>query len=217
MILSFIKDIPHQQDISKYKIILRGLKFCGLIMFFYFIGVIILKIMDIDIPNIRTYIEDVTADKGFIFILFFVGLFAPLIEETIFRLGLSFKKIDCCISIPVTLFVIVNLLQQSLFLNIPLCLLAAFLLFKYTKQSDYDNIGQKYGNAIIYLSIIVFGLIHITNFLPIIRTSFATCLISVIPQTTLGCVLTYYRLHLGFFYGWAFHAAINSFAIFNIA
>ena len=156
--------------------------------------------------------------------LFLMSVLGPLLEESIFRLWLSFKRIHIFISLFIVFYILIGICipsEKQTFLHglakvsyftgysykLPLSILLSSSVFLLSQKS-LDRIKEKFGHYFIVLSIIVFATLHISNMsfewflLPV---AFLCCL----PQFVLGLTVTYYRINLGFFYGLIFHALWN--------
>lgn len=151
------------------------------------------------------------------FYIIFVG---PLMEETCFRLGLSFKKKDVFIGIYVLFFTIFNAYTGKLYnlnfwkLSVMFIVLCGVIyLYKKTKQELFTQIGNRYGKRITYLFIMLFVLIHISNFTSFEwgQLSYFMCYFSYI--FILSYCITRLRIYNGFWWGYGLHIVNNTFAV----
>ena len=148
-----------------------------------------------------------------------VSLVAPLLEECIFRLGLSFKKWQIALSAAsIPLYVLwqhlKNLTVVSAIIYVALIVTAFVIIYYFTKDSFWTNLKRKYYHASIWFTAIAFGLIHFiafTNY-SFILIPYMLCVISV--PFFAGCAMTYYRTNLGFWWGVGLHIFNNLPAIF---
>ncbi len=143
-----------------------------------------------------------------------VLLIAPVLEECIFRLGLSFRKIQIAIAaaaIPAYIF-----FQSLPAISLPkalilaACALMIFCLIYYlTSQQHWGRLKTKYFVTAVWISAISFGLLHMMAFstFSLMLLPYMLCVISV--PLLAGCTITYYRLNLGFWWGVAFHVFNN--------
>ncbi|MCX2432650.1 type II CAAX prenyl endopeptidase Rce1 family protein [Pedobacter sp. GR22-10] len=131
-------------------------------------------------------------------------LLMPLVEETIFRLPLRPKFIH-------------NALSCILLIGI---IIANFLAHKeYTSQLIFIGfsllvlinlwLNRNRFRLLVYFSAILFGLMHILNFLPLNFNSLGICMVLIIPQIFVGLMLSYIRIKCNFWLGCLFHIIFN--------
>lgn len=147
---------------------------------------------------------------GFMVIL----LIAPVLEECIFRLGLSLKKLH--ISIAAAAIPAYMLFQGMGKIPLPKVLIlagAAFLAFCMvyflTSQKFWDRQKHRYFKYTVWLTSIAFGLIHLIAFSNHILTLLPYMLCVITVPFLAGCAITYYRLNLGFWWGVGLHIFNN--------
>lgn len=100
-----------------------------------------------------------------------IGIFAPLIEEFIFRYFLTYKRF-------------------------------------YDNFISRNNWRKRF-RWIVYSSTLIFGLIHLENYMNDSWIFYSVALIIVLPQITIGFILAYIRVRLGFRYSIFYHALWN--------
>lgn len=228
MLSNFIS-VDDKNRLSKKKIIIKGvlyyLKSLFILVIIILSFIVVFNLFGIDTEPLKYPIEsdiDEVNEKGVFYALFFVVFFGPFIEELAFRLGLSFKRMHIFISVWAFTYMISSLLLSSGYFDdihykLPVAILVSALIYC-RSQKIYDNIQHKYGRNITWISIILFGFLHVTNYdiepITLLPIYFIMCL----PQVLMGLVLVYYRVNLGFFYAFAFHCLLNgiSFSIFMI-
>lgn len=190
-----------------------------LYLFFTFISVILIFAIDYYITNILNYPSisnlfssaNKAIDKnGLLKIIIFV----PLFEELLFRLPLKPNKWNMAIFTCVFSFFMLNgkifslEFNSFLFLSILISLSLAILFFlKYTFLTPMLNKNYK---MIIIFSILLFGLVHITNIEPLYFNLSIFYPIYVLPQIIMGYFISNLRIKFGFFWGLAFHMLINT-------
>ncbi|MGL5054102.1 MAG: CPBP family glutamic-type intramembrane protease [Fusobacteriaceae bacterium] len=143
-----------------------------------------------------------------------VVLVGPFAEELIFRFFLNFKKINLGISLFfISFFVLGSRFNyEALFLKSTLINAIISILFSIT---IYLTIIKKYEFTIKYkivitlFSIVIFGLVHITNFSDINYKLIPFYPFFVLPQIIMGYFITNLRLRKGFIWGFLLHALIN--------
>lgn len=146
---------------------------------------------------------------------------APLLEECIFRLGLSFKKWQVALafaSVPAYLLWQrlnhLTVISTSIFIAV---IIAAFAItYSFTTNSFWEQQKLKHYKIYVWISAIAFGLTHLIAFstYSINLLPYMLCIISV-PFLG-GCAITYYRVNLGFWWGVGLHVFNNIPAVFMI-
>jgi hypothetical protein len=214
---------------GKWKILLKGLaiSLVGIPLSNLFVSLVleICRVNGYPIKNIlasNSFNANITAHilSG----LLLISVLVPLLEESIFRLWLSFKRIHVFISLFIVFYILIGICipsEKQTFLHglakvsyftgysykLPLSILLSSSVFL-VSQKSLDRIKEKFGHYFIVLSVIVFAAFHIANMsfewflLPV-------ALLCCLPQFVGGLTITYYRINLGFFYGYAFHFLVN--------
>lgn len=161
------------------------------------------------------------------------AVIGPLLEETMFRLWLSFSKHHIAISTFVITYLIMTwvmkesqssayspiiangiagFLQSEFVRNIGIKLFvslsAAVGVLVFPWKIKNSSIKTRVCKAAILLSIFSFMLLHVANY-HFTASLFPFVVVMCLPQLIGGITITYYRLQLGFFYGYAFHALNN--------
>ena len=149
-----------------------------------------------------------------IYVFITVCLIAPLLEECIFRLGLSFKRWQVALAaaaIPTYIlwqrFII---LSVSSVVTYSVAIIGVFcLIYFLTSNSFWKEQKTMYYKPMIWLTAIGFGLIHLIAFSNYSLTllPYMLCLVSV--PFFAGCAITYYRVNLGFWWGVGLHIFNN--------
>ena len=207
-----------KKTLSKREILLKGLFFYiknwFIVVSFLVILLFLLKVFYIaNVEYFKDNIDkklDVRHHLSHFFLISVV--IYPMIEELAFRLGTNLKKLNVIISLSFLLFIFIDLIMgykyvDALQYKLPICIAFALLLYCIPQKYFQIETAWKKGFA-VYAITIVFALMHITNYpfhLPYLPVY---CLL-VLPQFILGSTLVYFRLNLGFFYGYGFHALIN--------
>lgn len=149
-----------------------------------------------------------------IYVLITACLIAPLLEEGIFRLGLSFKRWQVALAtaaIPTyILWQQFRILTASSVVIYSLAIIGVFcLIYFLTSDSFWNEQKSMYYKPMIWLSAIAFGLMHLIAFSTYSMTllPYMLCLVSV-PFFG-GCAITYYRVNLGFWWGVGLHIFNN--------
>jgi len=150
----------------------------------------------------------------------YICIIGPILEETIFRLPLSFKRVHIAIGIAVGILLLTspipfvkNLshdvgLGYALAIRIAVSALICFIVVMLLPAGF--EIATRYKKPIIIISIVLFGLMHIFNYVPLQWQLIWLYPIYVLPQLGMGVALTYVRFKNGFIWGIALHCLINS-------
>ena len=149
-----------------------------------------------------------------------ICIVGPFIEEILFRLWLSFKKIDISLSLSLFIFYLVNTfvnhnslyniqINKSFYFAIVFTLLMFFLLVKQIDSRQLIFIKDKYLNLSIFISCLFFGLIHIKNFIPLHLNILWAYPFFVLPQLLFSFMLSYLRLNKGFIWSLLLHSTVN--------
>ncbi|WP_321279501.1 type II CAAX prenyl endopeptidase Rce1 family protein [Marinifilum fragile] len=145
-----------------------------------------------------------------------VVIVAPLIEECLFRLLLKprFKNLIAysIITSPFVLYLFRNGEQTIAIVLVGVLVGVALLIFKRQEYLiKFYRIFLKRFSYLFYLSIFVFGFIHLRNFifpeLSIWIVLIFPLLVS--PQLIIGGILGFIRMKWGFIYCVLFHAMVN--------
>ena len=149
-----------------------------------------------------------------VYVFLTIFLIAPLLEECIFRLGLSFRKWQISIataSIPLyIMWQHINRLTIGAASIYVLGSIAVFLfIYSFTNDTFWSEQKHHYLKSTVWFTAIAFGLIHIIAFSShsLLLIPYMLCIISV--PFFAGCAITYYRINLGFWWGVALHIFNN--------
>lgn len=136
-------------------------------------------------------------------------LFAPLIEEAAFRLWLvpGVARLMAAAA-PLALLVGGGLLGGR---ELVLAMLLAPIAASYVSPAWFDRVMREQFRLVLYGSTTAFAVLHLANFED--AQSWLHVLPAVLPQFTVGLVLAYLRLRLGFWHGVLAHGAYNAFAL----
>ena len=145
-----------------------------------------------------------------------IGLAAPIFEEAIFRLGLSFEKWQ--IALAVSAIPAYLMWQRISSGNLTIAGAAIYLfgifavfclIFFLTTDNFWQRQKQLYYRSTVWISAIAFGLIHLIAFTSYswMLLPYMLCVITV--PFFAGCAITYYRVNLGFWWGVGLHIFNN--------
>jgi hypothetical protein len=226
-----ITSFPEQKIKGKgrWMILLKGLAISligiPLSLMFMFPILIICSMYGCPIKNIMASSSFNAGISAHIFLgLLLISVLVPLLEESIFRLWLSFKRIHIFISLFIVFYILIGICipsEKQIFLHglakvsyftgygykLPLSILLSSSVFLFSQKS-LDWIKEKFGHYFIVLSIIVFATLHISN-MSFEWFLFPVAFLCCLPQFVGGLTITYYRVNLGFFYGYVFHFLVN--------
>lgn len=149
-----------------------------------------------------------------IYVLLTVSIVAPLFEESIFRLELSFRKWQIALAaaaIPAyILWQQINHLTLLSAAILAAAILAAFIsVYFFTTDSFWMKQKRCFYKSYIWISAIAFGLLHLIAFsyYSLSLIPYMLCVISI--PFFAGCAITYYRINLGFWWGVGLHIFNN--------
>lgn len=155
---------------------------------------------------------------GMLGAFFFVAILIPLIEETIFRLGLFPNRLFVAVSLALFLFLVTcyaeygdNYLAYSIGFIVCICL--GGLLYGYVQPDDLQAFFDTYRDGLLLVSSVVFAAMHITNFDPVQHQVLFLYPVYVLPQFFMGLILGWLRMQHGFWWAVLFHALVNGIAI----
>ena len=148
------------------------------------------------------------------YVLLTTSIVAPVLEECIFRLGLSFKRWQVALAVAsIPTYILWQHLSSLTIISALLyiaSIIAVFsLVYGLTSDSLWDELKKTYYNLTIWFSAIAFGLIHLIAFssYSLSLLPYMLCVVSV-PFFG-GCAITYYRINLGFWWGVGMHIFNN--------
>ncbi|MDE5439540.1 CPBP family intramembrane metalloprotease [Elizabethkingia meningoseptica] len=165
--------------------------------------------------NLITASTKEIANVGF----FKVAILVPIIEEILFRLILKPSKINITIFSLFFSFYMLNgnfthidfdkiSTYVSFFLSV--CIGCIFYL-KGGYYIDFIQINIKY---FVWISIILFGLAHVSNISPLYYQLILFYPVFIIPQLIIGYFITNIRLKFNFFWGVLLHCLVNAINVF---
>lgn len=167
------------------------------------------------LPNKLNDISQQFSSKLMLFLV--MCIWGPIVEECVFRLGLTLRKRDLGIAFAMLYIGLAGHIFASFSWQTLLRLAIAIAIFigVYKIEILHRFIEQKKEtvfNVVIYLSIMTFGLVHITNFSPLTAAQIPYYMVLMLPQLFAGILLAFIRLRYGFGYAVLYHSANNSIA-----
>jgi len=144
------------------------------------------------------------------------SLLIPILEETAFRLGLSFKKHHVSIGIAALFFFFARSFVEagnqwiSLSVLLALAIIVAFVLYRYVKQSLLSKWQEEYGKITVYIVSFLFVFLHVFNHGPLYLQYALVYIILLLPTLLLVIFITFLRMRVGFFAGVLFHILLNT-------
>ena len=139
---------------------------------------------------------------------------APLAEEIMFRLGLSFKRQTVALWLGLLPIVCAYYLHKCYVWYILLGLAAVgglifWLICRFTTDEQWTVWRKKYIIPAMWISAIGFGLFHFRAFSVLNLQVFPFALATILVPMAGGCAITYARVNLGFWWGVLLHCIIN--------
>jgi membrane protease YdiL (CAAX protease family) len=142
--------------------------------------------------------------------IFYGIIFAPVVEEILFRLILRFNKKNLVILIVSTFtLLILFIFKKDLIKILVYSFLTIGISFCMIYFKPCKNFLTKYFNICFYVIAGLFGILHIYNYLGINISNLFLSPLFAIPQFILGLILGYIRINNGFFYAVLFHLLMN--------
>ena len=155
-------------------------------------------------------------------ILVHLMIIAPLAEEIMFRLGLSFKRQTVALWLGLLPLVCAYYMHKCHVWYILLGLAAVgaliyWLVCRFTTDEQWKGWRKKYIIPAMWISAIGFGLLHFKAFSVLNWQVFPFALSTVLVPMAGGCAITYARVNLGFWWGVLLHCIINIPSVLLIA
>jgi membrane protease YdiL (CAAX protease family) len=141
--------------------------------------------------------------KNYIHFLVFAVIFAPILEEVVFRYPLVKSKF-LYLSFAIGLFICGTLENKILAISFGGVTIFSFTLYFFCKK-------DKLPNYFLAIYIVLFTLFHITNykFEDINKLAWYSIILQFFPQLLMGIILTVVRIKTRFVYALIYHAAYN--------
>ena len=167
-----------------------------------------------------TTFEQMFKKTGVAWGMIYICLIGPILEESVFRLPLSFKKAHIAICIAIAFFLFGNVLPfvknlnhvigkgYAIGIRIAVIVAIYFVVVKFIPKDI--TLSNKLKKGIIITSMCLFALMHIANFVPLQWRLIWVYPIYVLPQFCMGWGITYVRFKHGFIWGIVLHCLINS-------
>lgn len=191
-----------------------------LVLFFFTLIVISLVRIGIKIAIIIPEVKPLQYEfESFKFILLAI-LIGPIIEESVFRLSLTYSKLNLSVSIGLIIHVVVTKSLNIKTLTsvdgvVLLFLIPAiiYLILNHKKiyiSSWLKSVWSKNHRTIYFLSAIFFAIIHIGNYNVTNFNRVLAAIVFCLPFIFIGFILGYIRIRFGFFWSILFHSLHNT-------
>jgi hypothetical protein len=217
----FILDRTNDKAVMSYRKIF-GLAALWLVVMFMLSSAIIVgvsmayKSVGISPEQLTQFGGDVSThkDKPLVNTLLLLLVIAPVVEEIIFRLGLSFRRQTVALwagLLPVAVAAYLFKCYDWMIL-VPLVLFGAalyWLVMRFTTDAQWPSWRSRYLRLAMWVSVIAFGLIHLKAFTVLTWALLPYCLALCLRPGLVGCVITYARVNMGFWWGVLFHILNN--------
>lgn len=217
----FILDRTNDKAVMSYRKIF-GLAALWLVVMFMLSSAIIVgvsmayKSVGISPEQLTQFGGDVSThkDKPLVNTLLLLLVIAPVVEEIIFRLGLSFRRQTVALwagLLPVAVAAYLFKCYDWMIL-VPLVLFGAalyWLVMRFTTDAQWQSWQSRYLRLAMWVSVIAFGLIHLKAFTVLTWALLPYCLALCMRPGLVGCVITYARVNMGFWWGVLFHILNN--------
>ena len=220
--MKFILDCTNDRaTMPKKKILLKTIAwFLAMFVLSAFIIAIVSNIylsMGIAPSQLTKFGGDISThkDKPLLQTILLLIVIAPLVEEIIFRLGLSFKRQTVALWVgllPVAITAYLFQCYNNWLLFAGMVVLGAmlyWLIVRYTTEEQWAQWRSRYLRLAMWISAIAFALIHLKAFSVLTWGLLPYCLAITLRPGLVGAVITYARVNLGFWWGVLFHVANN--------
>jgi membrane protease YdiL (CAAX protease family) len=147
---------------------------------------------------------------------------APVLEEVMFRLGLSFKRTIVALWVGLLPVVCAYYMHHCRvwYILVGLVVVGAllfWLVYHFTTDDQWKVWRKKYVIPAMWISAISFGLVHFMAFTVLNWQVLPFAITTVLVPMAGGCAVTYARVNLGFWWGVLLHCIINIPAVLIIA
>lgn len=141
-------------------------------------------------------------------------IIAPLLEEALFRLPLSFKRTAIALWLALIPVISAFYFHECRVWYVLLALVTVgaliyYLVFRYTTDEQWGKWREKFIIWAMWIAAISFGLIHLRAFSVLNLQVLPWALATILIPLAVGCAVTYIRVNLGFFWGVMFHMLMN--------
>ena len=148
-------------------------------------------------------------------------LLVPAVEELLFRLWLKVDQrtlFSSAILILLTIALFVQLVSYWITVGLLVIGIVALVIAVLDATKRIEKIVARYFNILFYSSVLLFGIVHIFNYLPLTWQTWLLAPILVSPQLILGSMLGFIRVRYGILYAILFHMMVNAllFAVFSL-
>ncbi|MBO4820639.1 MAG: CPBP family intramembrane metalloprotease [Prevotella sp.] len=217
----FILNRPDDsKSLSRRKIIVTTFKWLILLMAIAIvlrvICVVIYRLQGLNPMEMTKFIGDPTnyLDNASWTIIAKLMIVAPVMEEVMFRLGLSFKRATVALWVGLLPLVCVYYMHHCRVWYILLVVagigaILSWLVYHFTTDEQWKVWRKKYVIPAMWISAIGFGLIHLRAFSVLNLQVFPFAIATILVPMAGGCAITYARVNLGFWWGVLFHCIIN--------
>lgn len=217
----FLRTGKTSQPIKRKKIIVDFLKVLALheVLCLFAIVIVIGFTIFFDVPrnSAQAGLTKLTPIWAFLI----SSIIAPIVEEFAYRYWLKFSRLSLSVSLSVFAYFILNSVIKSSYYRIDDTLIfelllafgvfvSAFTLVSIQAiQNKLNNLWQNHQAILLYLSILIFGLVHASNF-PLEGIQYIYIPIIVLVQLAMGTVLAYARVKYGMLLPILIHIVHNS-------
>ncbi len=164
-------------------------------------------------------VAQLVSSESLLFIILIVIFIGPISEELTFRLGLKYSNIKTALNLGLLIGLIPSFLPQNFFSDLLprvlltlLVSLSAFIVLKRIKKEKIQSWYTKHFRVLIYLSIFLFGIAHISNYTDLQKVWFLIPLL-IAPQLLAGALFAFIRSVYGLKYSIYLHMLHNSITI----
>lgn len=184
-------------------------KYFIFIFFFVVLQHLIFKVFNVSGDGYRNPIKSILDYYGVYISFLLVVLCTPILEELVFRYGLTFRKINTLIGILVSYTIFPLYLNLGLSSPFTIYYFLIVLIFWLGLLLIYNSKQRNNVFIVSCFSALLFGILHIGNFPSFSFDRVLIFLWFVVPQIYAGYLLSKLRIENGISYSILFHMLVN--------
>lgn len=172
----------------------------------FLLGILIYEI--VELSHLSHQLEDVGTVE-----IWLAVLLVPPVEELLFRIWLRVNRRTLLIFSGVIFFIALLLISYVNYWIMAGVLSLGVLIATmaiWGEEARIESIAARHFGFLFYLSVFVFGLVHIFNYSPLTWQTWLLAPVLVLPQFIVGSMLGFIRVRYGILYAILFHAAVNA-------
>lgn len=159
-----------------------------------------------EISEIKTSFNSKIKNKSLSFLFLSSVILAPIMEELVFRIGITSKRLNFYILLLASLvYLILTIVQNKYIFSLAISIypISQYLLYRFFR------IDKNYFSISIFFSAVYFGLIHIFNFNHEEMRNIFSYAVMILPLIVFGYTFGKIRVKLGISYAILAHMILN--------